>query len=543
MLELLTAAQMKEMDRRAIEERGIPSLTLMERAAQGLLEAAEDLTEDLSCGREKRAFLPESRGEVCTGAGTFPISRGASAGRLAAVFSGPGNNGGDGVAAARLLKAAGWTVRCFLVGDREKMTPDCREMARRLEEAGGALESFTPGDGEQEAFVLSADVIVDAIFGIGLNAPLREPGASAAALINRAPAAVVSADIPSGVEADTGRVPGEAVKADLTVTFSMAKPGLFVGKGALHAGRVRVHNIGIPADLIPEDDIYTHLIDADLVKSWLPRRPADGHKGDFGRVLVVGGSGGYTGAPVLAARGALRSGAGLVTVGVPSSIYNITAVKCDEAMATPIPCREDGKLGEESIMPLLGLMAKNQAALIGPGLGRSGWLETLVCQVLGTVDYPIVVDADGINALAAHMDVLEGRKNCPTILTPHDGEFARMGGDLSDGDRLKAARIFAMTHGCLLVLKGHNTILALPNGECFINTTGNSGMAKGGSGDVLGGMILSLIGQKMNPVRAAVCAVYLHGRAGDLAAADKGEYGMLPSDLIEQIPYAIREVQ
>lgn len=537
MLELLTAAQMKEMDRRAIEERGIPSLTLMERAAGGLLEAVEDISE------EKSLLLPESRGEMITGGGVFEIARNVPGrAKAAAVFSGPGNNGGDGVALAGLLKKAGWTVRCFLVGDREKMTDDTREMTRRLEELGGSVEDFVPGDGEQEAFVHSADVIVDAIFGIGLHSELRENGAAAVALINRAPAAVVSADIPSGVEADTGRVLGEAVRADVTVTFSMAKPGLFVGKGALCAGRVIVHDIGIPADLVPTEEIYTHLIDGALVKMWMPKRPADGHKGDFGKVLVVGGSRGYTGAPVLAARGALRSGAGLVSVGVPASIYNITAVKCDEIMAMSVPCREDGRWGEESIMPLLGLLARNNAALIGPGMGRSGWLETLVCQVLGTVNYPIVLDADGINAIAGHMDVLESRRKWPTILTPHDGEFARAGGDLSDGDRLKAARIFAMSHGCLLVLKGHNTIIALPNGECFINATGNSGMAKGGAGDVLGGMILSLIGQGMNPVRAAVCAVYLHGRAGDLAAAEKGEYGMTIGDLIEKIPYAIQEV-
>jgi NAD(P)H-hydrate epimerase len=350
----------------------------------------------------------------------------------------------------------------------------------------------------------------------------------------------VAADIPSGVEADTGRVLGDGVDADVTVTFSLAKPGLFVGKGALKAGRVVVHDIGIPQNIIQSETYMTHLIDGQLVKDWLPRRAADGHKGDFGKVLVVGGSTGYTGAPVLAARGALRAGAGLVTVAVPSSVYQIAAVKLDEAMVSPLPAGEDGKLGEEALLPLLGLLAGKDAALIGPGLGRSGSVDSLVCNVMTTVDFPLVVDADGINALAGHMNILDGRRDCPTILTPHDGEFARLGGDLSQGDRLGAARDFAMEHGCLLILKGHNTIVALPNGECFVNATGNVGMAKGGSGDVLGGMLLALLGQGMNPVRAAVCAVYLHGLAGDLAAAEKGEYGMLPSDLIERVPCAIK---
>lgn len=433
-------------------------------------------------------------------------------------------------------------MRCFLVGKREKMTADSREMERRLNELGGVLEDYIPGDGEQEAFTLGADIIVDALFGVGLNSPLREPGASAVRLMNLSDAKVVSADIPSGVETDTGRILGDAVRADVTVTFSMAKPGLFVGKGALRAGKVVVHDIGIPEDILGGETFDTHVIDGGLVRNWLPRRPADGHKGDFGRVLVVGGSTGYTGAPVLCARGALRSGAGLVSLAVPETIYPIIAAKCDEAMPSPLPAGEDGRLSEEALVPLLGALAGKDAALIGPGLGQNPGLDSLVCQVLSTVNFPMVVDADGINALSRHMDVLDARRDCPTILTPHDGEFARLGGDLSSGDRLGAARTFAQAHGCLLVLKGHRTIVALPNGECFVNTTGNSGMAKGGSGDVLGGILLSLLGQGMNPVRAAICAVWLHGRAGDMAAEDKGEYGMLPSDLVEQLPYALREL-
>ena len=257
------------------------------------------------------------------------------------------------------------------------------------------------------------------------------------------------------------------MRADVTVTFSMAKPGLFVGKGALRAGKVVVHDIGIPEDILGGETFDTHVIDGGLVRSWLPRRPADGHKGDFGRVLVVGGSTGYTGAPVLCARGALRSGAGLVSLAVPETIYPIIAAKCDEAMPSPLPAREDGRLSEEALVPLLGALAGKDAALIGPGLGQNPGLDSLVCQVLSTVNFPMVVDADGINALSRHMDVLDARRDCPTILTPHDGEFARLGGDLSSGDRLGAARTFAQAHGCLLVLKGHRTIVALPNGECF----------------------------------------------------------------------------
>lgn len=282
-------------------------------------------------------------------------------------------------------------------------------------------------------------------------------------------------------------------------------------------------------------------VSGELVGRWLPRRKADGHKGDFGKVLIAGGAVGYTGAPVLAARGALRCGAGLVSVAVPSAVYQIAAVKCDEAMPTPLPDR-DGKLSREALPALLKLLEGRDAALIGPGMGLNGDTEGLVTDLLSAVACPLLVDADGINALSRHMNGLDARRGQTTVLTPHEGEFARLGGDLSGGDRLGQARRFALAHGCVLVLKGHRTVTALPDGTCFVNPTGNSGMAVGGSGDVLAGMILSLMGQGLDGARAAVCAVWLHGRAGDLAAADKGEHGMLPSDLIEQIPYAIKEL-
>lgn len=272
-------------------------------------------------------------------------------------------------------------------------------------------------------------------------------------------------------------------------------------------------------------------IDRDTVASWLPRRKSDGHKGDFGKVLVIGGAVGYTGAPVLAARGALRSGAGLVTVLTPERVYPIVAGNCLEAMARPLP---------ETVEETLSLTCTADAVLAGPGLGRGEAQTELILTLTRELTCPLILDADGINCMAGHIDVLDGR-SAPTVLTPHEGEFARLGGDLSQG-RLAGARAFATAHRCVLVLKGHRTVVAIPDGRCLVNTTGNSGMATGGSGDVLGGMLLSLLGQRLTPEQAAVCAVYLHGRAGDLAAADKGEHGMLPSDLIEQIPYAIKEL-
>lgn len=275
-------------------------------------------------------------------------------------------------------------------------------------------------------------------------------------------------------------------------------------------------------------------VTAQTVRPLFPRRDRTAHKGDFGRVHIFGGSVGFTGAPVLAALGALRTGAGLVYLSVPEDIYAIEAGRCLEAMPSLLP------KGEAGIEAAKRALAGKNAVLIGPGLGRSAWAEELVLALLEAAECPMVLDADGLNAVSAHIDKLDGRDR-PTILTPHEGEFVRLGGDLSPG-RERAALDFAAAHGCVLVLKGHETLIALPDGTLFVNTTGNPGMATGGSGDVLAGMILSLLGQGLAPADAAAAAVWLHGRAGDLAAADKGEYGMLPSDLVEQVPYAIREI-
>lgn len=511
-MRVATAEQMRYLDNTAIHQRGVASTVLMERAANGLFTACEDVL-------------------------------GTIKGKRAVVFCGSGNNGGDGVAVARLLHEQGAEVRALLTGRREKMTDDCAEMERRLEAAGGALEDFDPASDEQRQAVQHADVLVDAIFGIGLNAEVRGRAADAIGWMNESVAPVIAADVASGVETDTGRVLGCAVKAAVTVTFTLPKLGHLVGDGALHTGRLIVRSIGLPVDLVDGLETRATMIDSDLVRAWLPERPEDGHKGTFGKCFLLCGSVGYTGAPILASRAAVRSGTGLVFLGVPESIYTIAAVKSDEAMPSPLPADEEGKLSADALVPALEKMAGCDAALIGPGLGRGDGVTEVVTQVLNTVQYPIVLDADGINAISGHMDVLYRRREAPTIVTPHDGEFARMGGKLDDGDRVSAAQQFSMTFGCLLVLKGHRTIISLPDGEVFVNTTGNAGMAKGGSGDVLSGILTSLLAQGMHPVKAAVCAVWLHGRAGDLCREKYGERAMTPSDLIEMLPEVFKELE
>ena len=360
-MDLYTAEQMREIDRKAIEERGIPSVELMENAARALVEEVRALP-------IPGPGFQDGPTAWFTADGHMPSAEEqaefwAMRQRSVLVLCGPGNNGGDGVAAARMLLEAGWRVRCALVGPREKMTEDCLEMERRLISAGGFLEDFNP---EDRGRYVGYDVAVDALFGVGLNSELR-PDAATAVRRMATCGWVVSADVPSGIHADTGGVMGMAVRADVTVTFSRGKPGLYVGKGAVYSGRVVVADIGIPQELWPEDQCRTRLMEREDL--CIPRRPADAHKGDFGKLFILAGSRGYTGAPCLAAKAAVRGGAGLVTLAVPEDIYPIAAAKCcDEAMVWPWP-EDDEAIVEKAI--------GCDAAVIGPGLGRgsgrNGW--------------------------------------------------------------------------------------------------------------------------------------------------------------------------
>ena len=512
-MRLATAEQMRELDRQAIEVRGIPSIDLMEKAAEGVTKAALEL-------------LPHRPGKC-----------------RAAVFCGTGNNGGDGIAAARMLRSRGVQVRAFLVGNYDRMTADALEETRRLSEAGLELEQFEQDDLSQSAWTRSSHVIVDAVFGFGLSreiAPESDFGA-AIRLMNESAAPVVAADIASGVEASTGRVLGCAVRADKTVTFTLAKVGQAVGDGKLCSGETVVWDIGIPEDLKKSVVCRAQTVETEFAKDALPRRKTDGHKGNFGKLLIVGGAVGYTGAPYLTAAAAVRSGTGLVFLGVPQAIWAVEAAKCVSSMPFPLADR-DGLLSREALPAIREKLSGCDVLALGPGLGKNGETEQLVCDLLEKTQQPVVLDADGINVLAGHIDILDRRRGRITVLTPHDVEFGRMGGDLSHGDRVRAAREFAMEHGCILVLKGHRTITASPEGNVLVNTTGNSGLAKGGSGDVLTGIIASLLAQGTAPIQAAALGVWLHGRSGDLAAEGLTEYGMTPEDVVKLLPGAFAEL-
>ena len=504
-MRLATAMQMREADKHAIEDLGISSATLMENAALHLVN-------------ETMKHLP-------------------SGGRVAA-FCGTGNNGGDGICAAAMLLEKGIKVKVVLIGDPMKLTPDSMEMKTRFERAGGTLERLSMNADNSE-YLSDCDVIIDAIFGIGLSSMLTGEALTAVTLINSTSAFIISADIPTGVHADTGAIYADAVKADVTVTFSLAKPGHFVEPGCIYTGKLVVADIGIPKDVT--NSIPIHKFAATSSDITLPKRKPDTHKGSYGRTLVVAGSVGYTGAPVLSAKAATKTGAGLVYLGVPKSIYDIMAIKLNEEMPFPLPDDAKGKLTANAASEILRHASRCDVCLIGPGLGQSDEVTELVSSITRLIETPIVLDADGLNALTKNTEILN-QSTCPLILTPHVGEFIRLGGDLTNGDRLGAACQFAMKHGCILVLKGHRTIVALPNGTAYINTTGGPAMAKGGTGDVLAGMIASLIAQKLPIVHAVVAAVYIHGMAGDLSAEKLGEYSVAASDIIEMLPEAIKSV-
>ena len=504
-MKLVTAKQMNEIDNRATTQHGISGVTLMSNAAEHLAKATMEHVPPGGC---------------------------------VAVFCGTGNNGGDGIGAAAYLIEKGISVRVILIGEEKKLTSDALEMQNRLLKFGGSLERYSLS-ADLVDYVSDCDVIIDAIFGTGLKTDLVSEVLSAVTMINSSQALIISADIPSGVHADTGRVFKDAVKADITITFSLAKPGHFVEPGCIYTGELRVCDIGIPKSILESTVSHTYAAMPEDVE--LPKRRRNTHKGDYGRALIIAGSVGYTGAPALSARAASKMGAGLVSVGVPKSIYEVTAVKLDEEMPFPLPGDAKGRLAANAASEILRNSKKSDVCLIGPGLGSSDDISELVQSIVRFSETPIILDADGLNAIASNVDILN-QATCPMVLTPHPGEFERLGGGSTD-DRLQAARDFASKYGCILVLKGHRTIIALPNGIAYINTTGGPAMAKGGTGDVLAGMITALIAQRIPLVHAVIKAIYIHGLAGDMCASKFGEYSVTASDIIEMLPGAVKGVK
>ncbi|PTL77255.1 NAD(P)H-hydrate dehydratase [Vitiosangium sp. GDMCC 1.1324] len=497
MRRVLTAARMRAADHAAESRFGMPSPLLMENAGRWLADVAREL--------------------------------GAPGARYV-VVCGPGNNGGDGLVAARFLHSYGLRVTLVLVGDRAKLTTESRRNLRALEPYG--IQPQPLGAGVETR---AGDVVVDALFGTGLT---RAPAGEFAEAIQHMlrwrseGAKVVAADIPSGLHTDTGEPFEPCVQADVTVTFGFVKQGQVLEPGASLCGELRCVDIGIPPQAVePSEGAELFLVEESDARGAIPPRRSDTHKGSYGHVLVVAGSHGKSGAAAMSALGALRGGAGLVTVATRSEVVESVLGHAPEVMGWPLENR--GPLGMADLEPLLAAAEKKDVLVIGPGIPRGEETAKLLGELLSRVDVPTVLDADALNAIATDLEILHRAKG-PLVLTPHPGEMSRLTG-MSTKDiqkaRVNVSREFARKHGVTLVLKGARSLIAHSDGTVYVNPTGNPGMATGGMGDVLSGLVGALLGQGLKLPEAAWTAVYAHGLSADLMVARRGQLGLIATDV------------
>jgi len=501
-LPIYTAAGTRERDNRTISS-GVPGLLLMERAGQHVAKAALEL-------------YP----------GTGHV----------AVVAGKGNNGGDGLVAARMLAVAGVPVRVVLT-DARGLAGDA---ATNLEALRGYPVEVLDLE-EVDRTLAGAGVVIDAVLGTGISGSPRGAAARAIEAVNRSKAPVVAVDVPSGLGADDGRAPGPCVEADITVTMGNLKPGLVLYPGKVYAGEVVVADIG----LLEGGEPWGFFTGPRSVARNLPPRPIDAHKGSCGRLLVVAGSTGMTGAAALTAAAALRAGAGVVTLAVPASLNPILEEKLTEVMTYPLPEVLGGRgvvLSQAAVDPVLDLARDYDAVVLGPGLGREPETMELVRRLAAEIEVPLALDADGLVAFAGRPGELAARR-AATVLTPHPGEAAILTG-LSVRE-VQASRPVLVTRladetGAAVLLKGHPTLAASPGEALRVNSTGGPALATAGSGDVLSGILGALLAAGVDPFRAAWSAAYIHGAAGDLVAGEKGAYSVIASDLVEALGDVLR---
>ncbi|HEY4002113.1 MAG TPA: NAD(P)H-hydrate dehydratase [Candidatus Xenobia bacterium] len=502
---VLSAEQAAAVDACSIETIGVPGAVLMETAGRSVSSVL-------------RAWLPHAR--------------------HVSIACGPGNNGGDGLVVARLLKEAGLTVNVGMLGDPARLSGDAAINAAVARKIDLPLHVWP----DEEAFagwcrsLPSADVVVDALFGTGLARPIGGIAARAITAINESHRPVLAIDIPSGVHGTTGHLMGTAIKAHRTVTFGTLKLGHMLYPGATHCGRMTVADIGFPHQAVRNARADVYAITPALARHWLPSRSPDAHKGSAGRVVLIGGSARYTGAPALAGEAALRAGAGLSTVAVPRVVWPAVCARVKEVIVVPL--EDADHLTDKSHKAARELLADSRTAAFGPGLGRHPESLKLIASLLSTFTGAAVIDADGLRALPENFQASPGG----AVITPHAGEMATLLNvpihAILD-EPIRHARKAARSFNVVAVLKGAHTLVADPDGHVFINPSGNSGMATAGMGDVLTGVIAALLAQGATPLHAAVTGVYVHGVAGDLAASDVGRRGLLASDVSDRLPRAL----
>ncbi len=515
-MKVVNALQMREIEQRAIGDYKIPGIVLMENAG-------------FMVSREALSILSGLQGKTIT------------------IFIGKGNNGGDGFVVARHLFNLGADVKVLMLHNPEDMQGDAAvnmEIWRRM---GQKIYTVTGNEDFNAArlFLVKTDLIVDAIFGTGFKGSVKGHIAKIVESINASRKPVISVDVPSGVEADTGRVNGPCVRASTTVTFGLPKVGLLLEPGASYSGTLKVVDISLPGPLLTDDNIKCNMIEKGMVKGWLPFRPNYSHKGNYGRVLVIAGSRGMDGAACLAAQAAVRIGAGLVSLAVPESVYRSVSAKLTEVMVIPVAETAEGTISKDALPKIRGLMDRSDVIALGPGLSTNLQTMEAIRKLLSFINLPLVLDADGINAFIEYKEQLQEFKH-PLVITPHPGEMARLSGNTVEyiqSNRLSESRVWSEYFGAVMVLKGARTIVSAPDGTDYINVSGNSGMATGGSGDVLTGIIAGLMAQGMDTVTSASAGVYLHGAAGDEAARETGLMGLIAGDILSALPKITRSIE
>ena len=514
-MRVLNTRQMRDADRRTIEEIGIPSIVLMENAGRQAVAAMEAAYDDLATSQ-------------------------------VGVLCGRGNNGGDGFVVARTLVQRGVDVGVFLLGSVSEISGDARINLEVLGRIGLTVVEITTAQEWELHFteISECDLVVDAILGTGFRGQLSGLLETVVADVNALGVPIVSIDLPTGVSADTHVVDGTAIEASMTVTLGAPKIPLVFPPADSHGGDLVIADIGIPYPVFEElDGEYLEILTRERMREIVPARVADSHKGDFGRVLVVAGSNGRTGAAHLSAVGALRSGAGLVTIATPRSCVPVIAAMAPEYMTEGLDETASGTIDYGAIDRVLDIKA--DVIAVGPGLGQAPSTSAFVHALLERAGVPLVLDADALNAFVGEPERLMGRDGVDVIITPHPGEMARLLNtsiEKIQSDRLKHAREFAAAHKVHVVLKGHRTVIAGPDGRTFVNLTGNAGMATGGTGDLLTGMLAAWFAQLLDAEAACKLAVYLHGTAGDLAEADEGEVALIATDIAARLGDAVLEL-
>lgn len=508
-MKLLSADQMRELDRCAIEDYAVAGIVLMENAGRGAAEIVD---------RRYRHLLPGS----------------------ILVVAGKGNNGGDGYVMARHLENCGWQVETLVLASRAEIGGDAEKNLSILERSHCSVKHATTNT-EIDAVLQQCSgvvVIIDAIFGNGLKSPVRGHYLHAIRRLNALSIPIVAADLPSGVDATTGAILGEAIDADCSITFAFAKMGQVNYPARRYGGELFVVDIGMPQQLQKSVSDQYILVDDAQAQSLLPFRPTDGHKGTFGHVLVVAGSTGKGGAAQMSAVACLRSGGGLVTLATTVAVQPLVAAAVPEVMTVPLP-EMSGGLSSDCFAAINSLWQDKSVVALGPGLGQTAQVGMLVRQIVAQCPHPLVIDADGLNALQKHQDTLAQRPCGRTVITPHPGEMARLTGmsvDHIQNHRCEVSSQFAAQWQAVVVLKGARTVIAAPDGRTWINSSGNSGMGSGGMGDILTGVIAAGLAQGMDIFSAAVLGVYLHGKAADRCKTLHGGVGYLATDLLPQLP-------